>query len=298
MEIITINAEYIRSGDASVAATAHRRTLMEQSKRQWCSNTVYAEPDFSAEMDAVTLGHSNYWAALYMRESNPTLFKLRTNGWDIDTKEQLQKMFARIEVMIHSGRITGDVIFYRSQAPRITTSKYPLCNNGVYAIFTGNPEWILGDNSRWRSHTGELDVEYERFRNNFTVYDKIFNFSLSNLSQQPRRNGAPDVIIRVRGAQAEQEHLNMRTAYLWCMLTDERPVSWNAILESCTVPQRAGLMLWKEGKIRLWWHHSHDVVEPQHQITEWGHLPWPAPRTFGSSGLDIDDSGRFIEAND
>jgi len=291
MEIITINAEHIRSGDASVAATAHRRTLMEQSKRQWCSNTVYAEPEFSAEMDAVTLGHSNYWAALYMRESNPTLFKLRTESWDIDTKEQLEKMFARIEVMIYSGRITGDVIFYRSQAPRVTTAKYPLCNNGVYAIFTGNPEWILGDNSRWRSHTGELDVEYERFRNNFTVYDKIFNIDLSRMNQNAGRN----VISRVRHAQAEQEHLNMRVAYLWCMLSDERPVSWNAILESCTGPQRSGLMLWKEGKVKLWWHHSHGVVEPQHQIT--GAVPWPAS-TFGSSGLDIDNSGRFIEAND
>ena len=292
MEIITINAEHIRSGDASVAATAHRRTLMEQSKRQWCSNTVYAEPEFSAEMDAVTLGHSNYWAALYMRESNPTLFKLRTEGWDIETKERLEKMFVRIEVMIYSGRITGDVIFYRSQAPRVTTAKYPLCNNGVYAIFTGNPEWILGDNSRWRSHTGELDVEYERFRNNFTVYDKIFNIDLSRMNQNAGRN----VISRVRHAQAEQEHLNMRVAYLWCMLSDERPVSWNAILESCTGPQRSGLMLWKEGKVKLWWHHSHGVVEPQHQITG-AMLPWPAS-TFGSSGLDIDNSGRFIEAND
>jgi len=280
MEILTLNAEQIRSADALVSDS-----LMERYKHQWCSHEVNAD-DVEEE---TTLGHATYWAALYMRESNPTLFKIRTNNWSADMKWQLEKMFARIEVMIHSGRITGDVVLYRSQSRRLTKSKYPLCNNGVYAIFTGNPEWMLGDGSGWRSHTGELDPDYEQFRNKFTVYDNIYNFALDGL--QGRRN----VINRVRSAQGEQEHLNMRVAYIWCMLTNERPFYWSAILDNCAVPQRAGLLLWKEGKNRLWWHHSNEVLEPQHNI---GTGSIRISTSFENSGLDIDNSGRFIEAND
>ena len=287
MEILTLNAEQIRSADALVSDS-----LMKRYKHQWCSHKVNAD-DIEEE---TTLGHATYWAALYMRESNPTLFKIRANNWSADMKWQLEKMFARIEVMIHSGRITGDVVLYRSQSRRLTKSKYPLCNNGVYAIFTGNPEWILGDGSGWRSHTGELDPDYEQFRNNFAVYDQIYGFDLTETARRVGlASGGRNVINRVRSAQAEQEHLNMRVAYIWCMLTNERPFYWDAILDDCNVPQRAGLLLWKEGKNRLCWHHSNEVLEPQHIIAT-GNVMMST--SFENSGLDIDNSGRFIEAND
>ena len=285
MEIITVNAEQIRSTPAHPLTGA---SLMGLCKHQWCSDKVYAD-DVEEER---TLGNASYWAALYMRESNPTLFKLRANNWNTDIKQQLEKIFARIEVMINSGRITGDVVFYRSQSRRLTISKYPLCNNGVYAIFTGNHEWILGDGSGWRNHAGELDADYEQFRNSFTVYDKIYNFDLNGLH---RAHGGRNAINRVRYAQAEQEHLNMRVAYIWCMLTNERPFYWSAILDDCAIPQRAGLLLWKEGKNRLWWHHSNEILEPQHNI---GTGSIRISTSFENSGLDIDNSGRFIEAND
>lgn len=278
MEIITINAESTESV---------RNRFLQQVKDSWCSDDVYAH--VSEELER-PLMKCNYWAALYMRGSNPVIFKLRESWNGSQTKWKLENTLARIGIMIEQGQISGDVVFYRSSSPTITTSKYPLCNNGVYAIFTGNPEWIVNSESsiRWRSHTDELHADYEQFRNNFTLYEKIF----STLSSR----GYTRNIRQMRGFSGQQEHFNMRVAYVWSMLTDERPVSWDAILDSCSGPQRAGLLLWKEGKVRLWWHHSNGIDEPQHQMIG-AASPWPAS-TFENSGLDIDSSGRFVEAND
>jgi hypothetical protein len=301
MEIITINAENIRS----IPTTSSADMLMDRYRRQWCSHKVYAD-DVDEEK---TLGDATFWAALYMRESNPTLFKLCGNDWNTNVKQQLEKIFARIEMMINSGKITGDVVFYRSQSRRLTKSKYPLCNNDVYAIFTGNPEWIMGDSSRWRNHTGELDSHYEQFRNKFTVYEDLYNIDLNGLQMPddwqvgPQHRGSYSRFVQNK--VAEREQFNMRVAYIWCMLTDERPFitnragldrcRWSAILDDCGAPQRAGLLLWKEGKNRLWWQHSSEALEPQHNI---GTGSIRIPTSFENSGLDIDNSGRLIEAND
>ena len=278
MEIITINAESTESV---------RNRFLQQVKDSWCSDDVYAHVSDELERP---LMKCNYWAALYMRGSNPVIFKLRESWNGSQTKWKLENTLARIGVMIEQGQISGDVVFYRSSSPTITTSKYPLCNNGVYAIFTGNPEWIVNSESsiRWRSHTDELHADYEQFRNNFTLYEKLFSTSSSR--------GYTRNIRQMRGFSGQQEHFNMRVAYVWSMLTDERPVSWDAILDSCSGPQRASLLLWKEGKVRLWWHHSNGIDEPQHQMIG-AASPGPAS-TFENSGLDIDSNGRFVEAND
>ena len=296
MEIITINAgdnplygqvPSIPSGQESTGSIRNR--FLQQVKDSWCSDDIYAH--VSEELER-PLMKCNYWAALYMRGSNPVIFKLRESWNGSQTKWKLENTLARIGVMIEQGQISGDVVFYRSSSPTITTSKYPLCNNGVYAIFTGNPEWIVNSESsiRWRSHTDELHADYEQFRNNFTLYEKLFPTAGWNGSDARRWRR------QMRSFSGQQEHFNMRVAYVWSMLTDERPVSWDAILDSCSGPQRAGLLLWKEGKVRLWWHHSNVIDEPQHQML-CAASPWPAS-TFENSGLDIDSSGRFVEAND
>jgi hypothetical protein len=287
MEIITFNA-------ARIQTFPHQRWAAD-IREQWTNAHVTSSDDGEPILTP------NFWAMLYWRDNHPVVF--RTVGrYDASKRGDLTVAFNGVLKLCEEGSVTGDVVLYRSTCNRFhAAEKYPLSNNGTYAIFTGMPAWVLSANPTWREPEEDgwmYDPDYDKFQSQFPAFQKLqppptreFNPLLGRARRHSRH-------LQNLASQAEQ--LNLRIAYVWGMLTvNERnglfeQSQWESIMETFPDSQRAALLLWKEGKVRMWWNWAAGMPNVSH----WMGVT-PGASDLEGAGLRIDDdSGRFVEAND
>ena len=288
MEIIVFNA-----GANSLFGAGR---IADDIKEQWTNAHVTSSEDGEPMLTP------NFWAMLYWRDNHPVVF--RTVGrYDASKRGDLTVALNGVLKLCEEGSITGDVVLYRSTCNRFhIAEKYPISNNGTYAIFTGMPAWILSANPTWREHDEEdgwmYDPDYDKFQSQFPAFQQLQPPQIAaGFGSRSRVRRLHPANLQRYNAQVEQ--LNLRIAYIWGMLTvNERnglfeQFQWETIMETFTEPQRAGLLLWKEGKVRLWWNWAAGMPNVSH----WMGVT-PRASDFEGAGLRIDDSGRFVEAND
>ena len=291
MEIITFNA-------ARIQTFPHQRWAAD-IREQWTNANVTSADDGEPILTP------SYWAMLYWRNNRPVVFR-KAGRYDTSIRGDLTVALNGVLKLCEEGSVTGDVVLYRSAVQKHSTAeKYPLANNGTYIIYTGLPAWILSANPLWREQTEDdgfiFDPDYEKFRRQFPAFQKLHTRATNEVAPMLpyTLNHRRRVSRNIRNLANQQEQLNLRLAYVWGMLTvNERnglyeQFQWESIMEAYTEPQRAGLLMWKEGKLRLWW----DCAQGMSNVSHWMGVT-PGASDFEGAGLRIDDNGRFVEAND
>ena len=250
VEIIIINSDSVRE-----MTPAHRDDYRLTLSNAWV-NTVIKTEETNVEMLP-----AGFWATLCYKNNRAVvfrhnLFKNRNfRGYGIQqghNSKVLGDQFSSIFENIANNVITGDVILYRSSRTRWASIKYPLYSEvqNTFFIMTGRTGWVdraypvLGR----EDNRVEMPIPFIRFRANM-------KYSILNAQKHQSQR-----------IQASKE-FQRRTAAVFSMLNMPSE-TWDDEFEEHTYgePHRTGFLMWREGKVIVWWHKALSCLSPQHLV--------------------------------
>lgn len=232
-------------------------------------NNAWVNTTIKTEETNVELLPAGYWASLCYKNNRAVVFrhnlsKNRRFGSAMGHNSNvLHKQFSSIFDNIMAGNITGDVVLYRSSRTRWAEIKHPLHSEikNTFFIMTGQTYWINKAYPVLRPEMVEsaFNAEFIRFR----AHMKYNRLNAQKFTSQRRQS---------------IHEFDQRASAVFSMLKMPSETWDDEFIEhNQDAPCRTGFLMWRDGKVLVWWHKTVNSLSPQHLASP------QIPRQYDSS---------------